>query len=572
MRLSVIGILLSLILFLGCSKFSNDSIVAKVGNQKMTAEEFKESYTKSNTYATYRWKKYEPVYKYLNDTLIMDLYILHHADDIHIENDFLYQLTMENFLQKKLLDNSGPLIQRKVISKASVSEDEIRDFYKKLENKYRFAQIVLREKTIADSVYQLLNSGADFGEMVRKFSQDKQSIARNGEVGLFSWANSKIPEDFKNKVFALEEGEVSQPIEMSHFFFIVKMIEVVKNDELKPFEQEKALLERKLKMVKMNELTLEYIDQLKEEANVQYNQEFLSKIDEKIRKDSSFKLDLARKEMFKSDEFDQVLVSYFDKEITFKQFFKMCEIKYPMAQQLFDSSIGLTDYIDRRILVQELMLYDAQRMGLDQEKDFQERYKNSIAKTKIGFMTDKFVKDSIEFTDELKKEFYEENVGILYTKRAQLIARIIVMDDQETADKVYRELKRGADYNEMVKKYSVERYSKTRNGFVGNVLYEDDYKFLAEPMKDLEKDEYTKPFKHENHYYIAMCRSNEPGKVLNYEDVINGPLEFELGNRLYKKYQENYHQELREKYDHKIFEENLKKLFEENRTPIITQQ
>jgi peptidyl-prolyl cis-trans isomerase C len=77
---------------------------------------------------------------------------------------------------------------------------------------------------IAMSVIGLIRGGADFVKMVAQYSEDADSKATEGDFGLVTRDNSFKPE-IKQAVFALKDGEVSDPIRSGDFFYIIKIKE-----------------------------------------------------------------------------------------------------------------------------------------------------------------------------------------------------------------------------------------------------------------------------------------------------------------------------------------------------------
>jgi hypothetical protein len=62
---------------------------------------------------------------------------------------------------------------------------------------------------VTDLVKQL-RDGADFAELAKKNSEDKNSAASGGDFGVLR-RGDRIPEEIKTAVFALKPGEVSDP-------------------------------------------------------------------------------------------------------------------------------------------------------------------------------------------------------------------------------------------------------------------------------------------------------------------------------------------------------------------------
>jgi peptidyl-prolyl cis-trans isomerase SurA len=75
----------------------------------------------------------------------------------------------------------------------------------------------------ADSVYQLLLKGEDFGKMARWFSDDKVTYSNNGEMAEFG--SGKFDPSFENEVFKLtRDKELSKPFLTAYGYHIVKRL------------------------------------------------------------------------------------------------------------------------------------------------------------------------------------------------------------------------------------------------------------------------------------------------------------------------------------------------------------
>ncbi|MFZ1452636.1 MAG: peptidylprolyl isomerase [Ferruginibacter sp.] len=75
----------------------------------------------------------------------------------------------------------------------------------------------------ADSIYQLLQKGEDFGKMARWFSDDKVSYSNNGEMAEFG--SGKFESSFENEIFKLtRDKEISKPFLTAYGYHIVKRL------------------------------------------------------------------------------------------------------------------------------------------------------------------------------------------------------------------------------------------------------------------------------------------------------------------------------------------------------------
>ena len=75
----------------------------------------------------------------------------------------------------------------------------------------------------ADSIYQLLQKGEDFGKMARWFSDDKVTYGSNGEMAEFG--SGKFEPSFEDEVFKLtRDKEISKPFLTDYGYHIVKRL------------------------------------------------------------------------------------------------------------------------------------------------------------------------------------------------------------------------------------------------------------------------------------------------------------------------------------------------------------
>ena len=79
-------------------------------------------------------------------------------------------------------------------------------------------------KSKAEDLVKQIRSGADFAELARTNSDEKNSASKGGEFGAIRRGDA-IPEDIKTAIFALKPGEVSDPIRQANGFYILKVDE-----------------------------------------------------------------------------------------------------------------------------------------------------------------------------------------------------------------------------------------------------------------------------------------------------------------------------------------------------------
>ena len=101
-------------------------------------------------------------------------------------------------------------------------------------------------KKLADSVYDALKNGADFGALAKQYSDDKMTYMNGGEMPEFGVA--KYNPDFEKMAFSIKnDHEIAKPFETEFGFHIIKRISATpvldnKNDEAFMFNLKQEVL------------------------------------------------------------------------------------------------------------------------------------------------------------------------------------------------------------------------------------------------------------------------------------------------------------------------------------------
>ncbi len=89
------------------------------------------------------------------------------------------------------------------------------------------------------NIEKQLNEGADFAEIAKKQSDDRNSANRGGELPWFGI--HYMQQSFEDAAFALEKGEISKPVQTKNGWHIIKLID---KRSVEPYEKKKAAIHR----------------------------------------------------------------------------------------------------------------------------------------------------------------------------------------------------------------------------------------------------------------------------------------------------------------------------------------
>ncbi|WP_432666181.1 peptidylprolyl isomerase [Wukongibacter baidiensis] len=184
------------------------------------------------------------------------------------EEEFLKELEMNkvNILKNYSL--------RKVLNSADVTEQEILDYFNNNQESFKTPEsvqashILVKEEEEIKKIAKEIEDGLAFEEAATKYSTCP-SKQRGGDLGQFT-KGQMVPE-FENAAFAMEEGEVSEPVKTQFGYHLIKLVN--KNESTSQnFEEVKDQIKNFLLGRKQNNLYITKTTELKEKYDVKINE------------------------------------------------------------------------------------------------------------------------------------------------------------------------------------------------------------------------------------------------------------------------------------------------------------
>lgn len=115
--------------------------------------------------------------------------------------------------------------------KETITEKDIKDNYKP---KLKASHILVKDEKTATEIKEKINNQEDFAELAKQYSEDTGSKEKGGELPEFG--PGQMDPKFEEGAYKLEVGQVSDPVQSSYGYHIIKLTE---KKELKPFAEEK---------------------------------------------------------------------------------------------------------------------------------------------------------------------------------------------------------------------------------------------------------------------------------------------------------------------------------------------
>ncbi|MDC3417278.1 peptidylprolyl isomerase [Aquibacillus salsiterrae] len=161
------------------------------------------------------------------------------------------------------------MIQEKVLTEnIDVSDEEIQQRYDRMQTEVEASHILVDDEETANEVISKLNNGENFADLAKEYSQDPGSADKGGELGFFG-VGQMVPE-FENAAYSLEVGELSEPVQSSNGWHVIKVTDKRETDtELDPLEDMKDDLRREIANSKIsNEDAQAKIQKIMDDAKI----------------------------------------------------------------------------------------------------------------------------------------------------------------------------------------------------------------------------------------------------------------------------------------------------------------
>lgn len=356
-------------------------------------------------------------------------------------------------------------------------------------------------------IYEELNNGADFDELVEKYSRVKTSTKVIPE--------RLSPPPHPALIKAAKEtpvGKYSDIIETKVGYRIIKVLN--KQEERKfPFEQVKNMIIKRLTMQKRRDFANEYFKNLlKTSPLVKTYPQVLA--DEKAST-SAIVAEVGDFKLTKL-QFQRRLGRYI-KEGT------------PPEKQ-FEELIRLPE------VANILLPAKARELGIDKSDEFKKALQQRVIQIYADAYMQHLYDKEIKITEEDLREYYKENIDKFTIPRQYKVRQILKKihpqlhtlskEEREKAvkeriaelEEIRKKIKNAEDFAEMAKKYSEDQATKDKGGDLGYIResYRGGFNGRLQKMKP---GDISEPFEFGAFVYLIMVEDIKEPKKQPYEEV-----------------------------------------------------
>ena len=360
-----------------------------------------------------------------------------------------------SFIQKMRKIRNSKLLQLFAVKQIKVGRDagEVAEFIEKgrLTRAVKFSQIVVDSEEDAKAVTEEIRSGTTFEDAAEKWSRaEEATLVIGGREDGYSTKVNTHP-SVRERLFSLEVGAVSEPIELSKGGYAVIKATSDTTITLDQESMQRALKE--LYTEKFRKARAAVAESLGAEYNLEFNTDGLDAFLRGMRDSSS---------LGRENKQNIVLYTFEGGQITAADVVDAAEAMRMGPETLMDASevIALAEV---NAVPEALFLEAARRSGLDQEEDTATWLEDQKQQLLLTEFREKLLEGKLDFSEEEVREYYDSHPDDFRDPELTSLQEILVATEEE-ARQLRKQIDQGASLGELAKTHSIRETHRDDEG------------------------------------------------------------------------------------------------------------
>ena len=447
--------------------------------------------------------------RYLRSMLAKYLLVLE-AKERGLDTAQVVQTKVMHYWRQHLVDTYRQLA---LAPNVQVSEEEVRAYFAHsgLDRKRQMAGILVEEDSTAKQIYEQLEAGEDFAQLAAEYTIDERSASQGGILGFIDLEQARrlqIPDE----VFrSLPSGQLSPILPMGTRYQIVRFLQ----DQPVPLAEKRQQIRDILYERKRLEQERAEIATLARKLDVQLVPEGLDILLDKAALHTRVRL-----AHLTDEEVGQPLFTYDGGQIALGDYLNALwkDMRALSGWGVRDSA-EVIDTARELVLMPALLAEAAQRAGLEEMADGQQRLAEIRTEFMIKQLRQEEVIDQSEASQEEARDFYDDNEE-LFREPAQYIVVEVLVETEVEAAGLLRAIAQGATLGMLAQKHTIRPGMKKEDG----LLHLGEYERLTLPrlfkaVKAADLNKITGPEHVEGGYSIFKVLNRQGGELSPFFQV-----------------------------------------------------
>ena len=403
-----------------------------------------------------------------------------------------------------------------LVDTVQANENEIKEAFFLAQEQVAARHLFAPTLTAANAFYEKLQNGATFEELAPSVFKDYRLASNGGYLGYFKWDD--MDPTFSAVAQKLRKGEISKPVRTKFGYSIIKL-----EDRTRPpilTEADFAKEKKKLRWVtehRKRARTIQNLDaKTLAELRIQFNEATLAPMWEKMQ--------LSRADTMRGFEDGATwmglapaaeVAKIGGKPWTIRDFQERALQTSARQRSRVQGVEDLRDFISGLALREEY-LQRARRAGFENNPTVQQRIRLKEESFLIEKMKTVLTEAVTVPEDSLRQEYAAQPEN--YVHPAMVKLREITVANQQQIEHILAEIKRGREFGELAKRYSIRRWSAERGGEVGYVT-KGELGELAEKIFALKPGEIGGPYQRDQYFSVVQAVEIKPAQPKSFAEA-----------------------------------------------------
>lgn len=433
----------------------------------------------------------------------------------------------------------------------NITEDDLAKLYAKFNTKVKVSHLYAATKEKADSLYRELMKGKKFEDLARENFNDTGLKNNGGSVGYI--AIDEMDPDFEKAAFSMNIGKISKPVKTVEGYSIIRVEDIksnpllTENEFLKVHDKLKAFARKRA----FEEASKQYANSLREKLNTKFNDEIISKIFKTIADKSLLDFSEAPSSLLHEDLNKTVVYSGIG-NWSLKRLIDEMNMVSDKQRKFIRTKENLEDVI-AGLVNREYIEQKAVAEGLDRTPAFQKNVRYNF-ETFLLATIEKKLKDKIRISPDSVKSYYADNIN-LFTEGPTIRLSSILVDNQSLVDSIKFMLDNGESFDDLAKKYSIQRMTAEDSGDMG-YFKRSELDDLADEVFALEIGQWAGPFSSQGKYVFLKCTDLTKPVTKSFDET-KKDIELTLISFKWFKERDKYVESLKKNISYQMFPKKL---------------
>ncbi len=519
----VIFIPLIILLFLACEKKQADDVLAKVGNDEISADDYLYRFAMQAKPGA-RPVTIENRKRFL-DRMIENKLLAQYGYENNYQDDqrIFHQLKA---IRKNVLIEE--LYRVKVMDQVDITDQQLREAFAKSKIKIRARHLFVKTREQADSLLQLIENGKSFRELSPNLFRDTTLAKNGGDLGYFSFGD--MDENFEKAAYQLDVGEISQPVQTKWGYHIIKVEDRIASPLVteNEYQTTKHRIQKIIRERSENRLSNEYVREFMAPKNVVAKAQTVNFLVSTARQIKQKTENLLPSEMpqLKDEELqniqqqveahgDDIIVEFEGGYWTLEMFFEKMLETLPRNRPRLTSHLNVADKLAAMVR-DEFMYKEAMKLGLSNEPEVKKRLSEETERLVAGLVRMDLV-NKVEISESDIRAYFQQHRQKYYSPE-KVKLREIVLENPEKAAQTKARLEAGEDFAEMASKESIREETAKRGGEVGYIS-SSDHPVIAEIAVKYQDGQITEPVLVNGEYQIFQMLDRTEPQPIPYQEI-----------------------------------------------------